>query len=159
MKRKLIGTITERDFNWTVLINNGTVKWPLNPLMQWNRIYITQPTTPFLLFWKKNITLHLETMHELYPHFYFNDDCEHFTFYLYTALAIRCTYSIQLIPIGYYYDSSTIHAEILNVRYSTLEIKLCGLFYKPFPSYTIEHLFMEMQYTFISSFKSAYLAC
>lgn len=156
MKRKLIGTITKRDFNWTVLINNGTVKWPLNPLVQWYRIYITQPTTPFSIILGKKILHYTWKQCMNCTHIFISTTI---VSTLYTALAIRCTYSIQLIPIGYYYDSSTIHAEILNVRYSTLEIKLCGLFYKPFPSYTIEHLFMEMQYTFISSFKSAYLAC
>lgn len=156
MKRKLIGTITERDFNWTVLINNGTVKWPLNPLVQWNRIYITQPVTPFFpLFWRKKYYITLGNNAWISTHIFISTTIVsilHFTY-------IQHLLSDVHIVSNWYPLDTTIHAEILNVRYSTLEIKLCGLFYKPFPSYTIEHLFMEMQYTFISSFKSAYLAC
>lgn len=43
--------------------------------------HIYHPTShTFSLFWEKSIPLHLKTMHELYPHFYFNDDCEHFIY-------------------------------------------------------------------------------
>lgn len=51
--------------------------------------YTTQPVTPFHYFGKKYITLHLETMHELYPHFYFNDDCEHFIYSTYYPMDIH----------------------------------------------------------------------